>query len=428
MQEASSDQSVRINRYLSQAGFGSRRKVEELVVHRRVQVDGETVTDLSTRVDNDQTVRVDGKVVHPARTPVVFALNKPVRVLVSESDPEGRPLAIDLVRPLYSGRLFSVGRLDFLSSGLLLFTNDGELAQELMRPASAVEREYVVETSDPISDEVLESFSHGVAIEGVQYRVARYRRHTARRVSLVLEEGKNREIRRVFAHFRLKVRRIYRNRYGPISLGRIPDGEARQLTANEVERLRAAAASTKAPKARRRSPTSPRAPKARRFRPAGSSAGKSSPSSRGDRPPQRRRDGSRGKPGTPPEGFLMVVAIDGPAGTGKSTISRRVADKAGVFYLNSGRFYRAITWKALSQGKGTDSPQALIATAADIDIQLDDDRFFGRRRGTRLRTAHRRGGRRRGNGFRRYRRFALRSTTASSASPVNGTSWWKVAT
>jgi 23S rRNA pseudouridine2605 synthase len=235
-----SQEPIRINKYLSQAGHGSRRKVEDLVRQRRVQVDGETVEDLSTRVSPGQVVKVDGTTVHPARRTAVFALNKPVRVLVSENDPEGRPLAIELVRHLYSGRLFSVGRLDFLSSGLLLFTNDGDLAQALMRPTTAIEREYVVETSDPITDETLEAISRGVTIEGVRYRIARYQRHAARRVSLVLEEGKNREIRRVFAHYRLRVRRIYRNRYGPISLGKLPEGEARPLTANEIERLRAA--------------------------------------------------------------------------------------------------------------------------------------------------------------------------------------------
>ena len=231
------DETIRINRYLALAGHGSRRKVEELVKHHRVQVDGETVTDLSTRVGPGQTVRVDGKPVHPARKTVVYALNKPARVLVSESDPQGRPLAIDMVKPLYSGRLFSVGRLDFLSTGLLLFTNDGNLAQALMRPTTAVEREYVVEASDPIPDDVLEQFTRGLTVEGQRYQVQRYKRHAARRVSLVLDEGKNREIRRVFAHFKIKVRRIYRNRYGPITLGHLPEGEARPLTHSEVERL-----------------------------------------------------------------------------------------------------------------------------------------------------------------------------------------------
>jgi 23S rRNA pseudouridine2605 synthase len=125
-----------------------------------------------------------------------------------------------------------------MSSGLILFTNDGDLAQKLMRPAAAVDREYVVETREPIPDEMLEAFRHGISVEGVQYRLQEYRRHSARRVALILQEGKNREIRRVFAHFRLKVRRIYRNRYGPIRLGSLPEGQVRPLTENEVERLR----------------------------------------------------------------------------------------------------------------------------------------------------------------------------------------------
>ncbi len=234
-------QGMRINRFLSQAGKGSRRQVEELVRQRRVQIDGETVTDLAARVHEGQTVHLDGKPIRPARTTVVFALNKPSRVLVSDADPQGRPLAIDIVRPLYSGRLFSVGRLDFLSSGLLLFTNDGELAQRLMRPASGLEREYVVEANQPISDDALDQFRRGVRVEGVHYRMVRYRRHSARRVSVVLAEGKNREIRRVFAHFGLRIGRIYRNRYGPVALGHLPEGQARPLTREEMRRLSSAA-------------------------------------------------------------------------------------------------------------------------------------------------------------------------------------------
>ncbi len=234
------DRGIRINKYLSDAGKGSRRKVEELVRNGRVQIDGESVHDLSTRVLPGQEVRLDGEVVHPSRHTVVFAFNKPVRVVVSDSDPEGRPLAIDAVRPYYSGRLFSIGRLDYMSSGLILFTNDGMLAQQLMRPAANIDREYVVETREPIGDEQLEQFRRGISIEGITYRLKSYHRFTGRRVAVVLTEGKNREIRRVFSHFRLKVRRIYRNRYGPIRLGELPEGHVRELNRNEIERLAAA--------------------------------------------------------------------------------------------------------------------------------------------------------------------------------------------
>lgn len=228
---------TRINRFLSDAGCGSRRSVERFVREGRVQIDGETVTDLSSRVHEGQEVRLDGGVLHTSRKTVVFAFNKPVRVVVSDNDPEGRPLAIDSVRPYYSGRLFSIGRLDYMSSGLILFTNDGDLAQRLMRPISRIEREYVVETREPIPDDLLEAFRKGITVEDVQYRLHSYHRHAARRVALVLDEGKNREIRRVFAHYRLKVRRIYRNRYGPIRLGSLPEGQVRPLNPNEIVRL-----------------------------------------------------------------------------------------------------------------------------------------------------------------------------------------------
>ena len=235
-------QPMRINRYLALANQGSRRSCEELVSAGRVQVDGETVTNLSTKVLPGSTVRVDGRVVHPDRKTVVFALNKPVRVLATESDPQNRPLAINLVRPYYSGHLFSVGRLDYLSSGLLLFTNDGNLAQRLMRPGTGLDRVYTVETADPVPDDAMERFMHGVTVEGVRYRCSSYHRHAARRISLTLQEGKNREIRRVFAHFRIKIHRIYRTRYGPVTLGSLPEGHARPLSREEVRRLQAAVA------------------------------------------------------------------------------------------------------------------------------------------------------------------------------------------
>lgn len=231
---------MRINRYLALANQGSRRSCEDLIRAGRVQMDGETITDLAVRVAPGSVVRVDGRIVYPDRTTVVFALNKPVRVLATESDPQGRPLAIDLVRPLYSGHLFSVGRLDYLSSGLLLFTNDGDLAQALMRPESGLDRVYTVETAVPVPDDMLEQFQKGITIEGVRYRCRSWHRHAARRVSLILQEGKNREIRRVFSRFRIKIRRIYRTRYGTVTLGAIPEGQARRLSSEEVRRLQTA--------------------------------------------------------------------------------------------------------------------------------------------------------------------------------------------
>jgi len=231
----------RINLYLSQAGLGSRRACEEYVRAGRVQIDGEVVTELSQRGTPGQTVRVDGRVVHASSRTVVFALNKPERVLSSTTDPDGRALAIDIVRPSFSGRLFSIGRLDFMSTGLLLFTNDGDLAQALMRPAHRVEREYLVESKRPIPDEVLQQFRRGITLEGITYRAVHFTRKSARRVAIFLAEGKNRELRTVFAHFHLPVKRIHRVRYGPIRLGELPSGSVRRLNDREVQQLRSEA-------------------------------------------------------------------------------------------------------------------------------------------------------------------------------------------
>ncbi|WP_018525252.1 pseudouridine synthase [Alkalispirochaeta alkalica] len=309
-------EAMRINRYLALANQGSRRSCEDLIRAGRVQVDGETVTDLSCRVGSESVVRVDGKIVYPDKQTIVYALNKPVRVLSSEADPEGRPLAIDYVRPLYSGHLFSIGRLDFLSSGLLLFTNDGDLAQRLMRPETAIDRVYTVETATPVPDEMLEQFSRGVIVEGIRYRCREYRRHAARRVSVILQEGKNREIRRVFSHFRIKVHRIYRVRYGSVTLGTLPEGEARPLTDEEVRRLQVIAGrKNRRPKPKSQdkpaSPENPSRMKAARQvivrrkkivhkKPPGAATPSSS---RNSSRPARQSGGSRGgRPGATPQG------------------------------------------------------------------------------------------------------------------------------
>lgn len=231
------DAPSRINRYLSDAGLGSRRDCEELVRAGRVQIEGETVQTLSARVEQGQVVTVDGRPVHTSRRTIVIVLNKPPRVLTSTTDPEGRRLAIDLVRPMYGGRLFAIGRLDYLSSGLLLFTNDGDLAQRLMRPVNAFEREYVVETRDAVSDEVLLRLKAGIRLGPEVHRIASFHRHTKRRLTLVLTEGRNREIRRMLEHEAIGVTRIYRTRYGSVRLGQLAPGQARFLSTDEIARL-----------------------------------------------------------------------------------------------------------------------------------------------------------------------------------------------
>lgn len=228
----------RINRYLASAGVASRRACDELVESGRVRVNGAVVTDHSTRIGASDDVTVDGEPVNPARTLVYLASHKPAGVVTTNADDRGRKRAVDFLKSLYGGRLFSIGRLDVPSTGLLLFTNDGDACHRLTHPSAQVEREYLVETKRPIPKEHLDAFAAGIRIHGSLYRARRYRLHTARRCSIVLTEGKNREIRNVFAHFKLSVTRIHRVRYGPVSIGRLPVGQARFLTDREQNDIR----------------------------------------------------------------------------------------------------------------------------------------------------------------------------------------------
>ena len=142
-------------------------------------------------------------------------------------------------RYLFAGefptRLFHVGRLDFLSSGLIFYTNDGEFARTVSHPASGVEKEYQVRTGQAIPDEALESWLKGVEVEGETYRLIRYSRRGEREADLVLREGKNREIRKVFGHFRLTVHRIHRVRIGEVTIRGIEPGRFRHLTPREIQ-------------------------------------------------------------------------------------------------------------------------------------------------------------------------------------------------
>lgn len=225
---------IRLHVFMARSGVASRRRSEELIAEGRVRVNGKQVTEQGHTVEATDLVTVDGKPIRPTKRLVYVALHKPPQYLCSASDPEGRPLALDLLRPAYPMRLHSVGRLDFLSSGLMFFTNDGEFTRKVSHPSSEVEKEYLVRTGKPLPDELLERFVAGVEVEGVQYRIKSYRRKNSHSAYLVLVEGKNREIRRVFHHMNLDPKRVHRVRIGPVKLGDLPSGRFRALTAREI--------------------------------------------------------------------------------------------------------------------------------------------------------------------------------------------------
>ncbi|MDO4575668.1 MAG: pseudouridine synthase [Planctomycetia bacterium] len=232
----------RLQKVLAQAGFGSRRDCEELILAGRVTVDDKTVTELGTRVLPEQEIRLDGEAVRKPKKKVYFVLNKPDNVICSNDDPSGRMRAIDLIRENAPG-LFPVGRLDLHSEGLLLVTNDGELANRLTHPSYEVPKVYRVRVSGaPTRDEIAQ-LCRGVYLAEGKARADEVRIHHQYRdgtavLEVTLREGRNREIRRILAKIGHNVLDLVRISVGPVKLGRLPVGMYRPLSTMELRDLK----------------------------------------------------------------------------------------------------------------------------------------------------------------------------------------------
>ena len=233
---------IRLQKLLAQAGFGSRRKCEEMITDGRVEVDGELVTELGTRVDPDrQQIRVDGSRIRINTDHVTLALNKPKRVLSTMDDPKGRFTLRDIVGDKYE-RIFHMGRLDYDSEGLLLMTNDGELSQHVMHPKYEVEKTYVATLEGKISGTVCRRLvTTGVQLDDGWIKLDRCSILDSNRdstiVKVVLHSGKNRIVRRIFGSIGFPVKRLVRTQIGPIKLGELKSGSYRVLSQAEVRSL-----------------------------------------------------------------------------------------------------------------------------------------------------------------------------------------------
>ncbi len=233
---------VRLQKYLALCGVASRRQAETVIAEGRVQVDGVVVTQAGTKVDADkQEVLVDGKVVRPKES-LVLAFHKPKNVVCTAHDPEGRETVYDLLPETYR-HLRYVGRLDFDSSGLLLFTNDGDLIYRLTRPEFGVQKRYVAELEGNPPETSLERLLEGIEDEGELLKAASMKVLSRGRgrceVEVVLTEGKNREIRRMFSVLGFPVVRLARVAFAGIELGdKLRRGSWRVLDAGEVRKLR----------------------------------------------------------------------------------------------------------------------------------------------------------------------------------------------
>ncbi|HEX9638464.1 MAG TPA: pseudouridine synthase [Acidobacteriota bacterium] len=240
---ASPISTLRIGKFLAHAGVASRRHAEQLVREGRVTVNGERLSDLARRVDPARDrVQVDGRPVRPER-PRYLAFHKPEAVLSTRADPRGRPTVFDLVRA-EPERLYPVGRLDYRSTGLLLLTNDGELAQRLTHPRFGCEKVYRVKVEGDPSEAALERLRRGVVLDRKRTRPCKIRRLGTGRhtwLEIALREGRNQQIRRMFLYARHPVLKLQRIRIGPLELGKLAPGALRELTRREVLALQQAA-------------------------------------------------------------------------------------------------------------------------------------------------------------------------------------------
>jgi 23S rRNA pseudouridine2605 synthase len=231
---------VRLAKFLAHAGVASRRASERLVAEGRVTVAGEVVTDPARDVDEASGVAVDDRPVKPEPR-VVYALNKPAGVVSTARDPYGRPTVVELVRSGH--RLYPVGRLDADSTGLILLTNDGELAERLTHPRYGLRKVYRVRVRPPrVSPGALRTLREGVELEDGVTAPARVRHPRRWVLELAIREGRKRQVRRMCEAVGHRVVELERVAFGPLGLRGLAPGESRRLTKSEVERLREATA------------------------------------------------------------------------------------------------------------------------------------------------------------------------------------------
>jgi 23S rRNA pseudouridine2605 synthase len=232
---------MRLAKHLAHAGVASRRAAEELIRAGRVTVGGEVVTDPARDVSDDDAVAVDGRVLTGAEERVVVALHKPAGVVSTARDTHGRPTVLDLV-DAGGARLYPVGRLDADTTGLLLLTNDGELANALTHPRYEVPKTYRAWVEGgAVAARALRALREGVELEDGRTAPAGVRQVRPGLLELTLREGRKRQVKRMLAAVGHPVQRLERVRFGPLALGDLAEGAARPLTPAEVERLRQAA-------------------------------------------------------------------------------------------------------------------------------------------------------------------------------------------
>ena len=375
--EKSPDQ-MRLQKFLAMAGVDSRRNCEEYIRTGRVTVDGEVITDPARGVDpNKQDIKLDAERLRPPRFRY-FLVNKPRGFLCTNSDPQGRPRAIDLV-PAGDQRLFTVGRLDESTEGMLLVTNDGDLAQQLAHPRFEVIRRYRCLVAGFPQPDILHQLREGMYFaEGFfRFRSVRVfkRRGQSTILELELQEGKNREIRRLMARVGHKVLALERVAFGPLKLGSLPPGRHRELSSFEIRQLRQFIAHGEA------SESDPhRAGSKQKFgyrtgqtrgdrkRPTTGEAASLTPAARtsADRPSAARTPAARTPAAKTPAGRIPVLKTPGTRPTSKPNSSRpQLSGKPGVKSKATGSVSRKPAKRKPASGATTERPVRPINKGRD---------------------------------------------------------------
>ncbi len=226
---------MRLNRFLAAAGVGSRRHCDELIAAGKVTINGRVCTDFSAQPTPADHVKVGNKMIR-RETPLHLMLHKPAGFVSTRSDPNARDTIFDLLPP-HGPRLFNVGRLDTQSEGLLVLTNDGDFAQRLMHPRYKIEKEYDVTLDRPWDPQLAAKLLRGVMLDGKRARLERVFPVKPTLVRVVLRQGINRQIRRMFYEIGYDVKRLVRTRIGALRLGELPRGHWRPLTKTELRAL-----------------------------------------------------------------------------------------------------------------------------------------------------------------------------------------------
>ena len=231
---------MRLQKYMAECGVASRRKAEEMIAQGLVTVNGVTITEMGTQVEEGDEVRLEGQLIRPEAEKRYVIYHKPAGEVTTVTDPEGRACVLDHFRD-YPVRLYPVGRLDYDSEGLLLLTNDGALTERMLHPSHQVDKTYLARVTGSVTLEEVRRLRSGILLDDHKTAPAKVRiikQETFATVVLVtIHEGRNRQVRRMFEETGHKVLQLRRVRFGPLELGDLPRGQWRELTDEEIRRL-----------------------------------------------------------------------------------------------------------------------------------------------------------------------------------------------